>query len=1085
MPEDDPPLAQRLAQAGLGADWIADDPANDVSPEKVGHRIGPYKLLEKLGEGGFGAVWAAEQREPIKRRVALKIIKLGMDTRQVVGRFEAERQALALMDHPNIAKVLEAGATAEGRPYFVMELVRGVPITTYCRQQKLPIRERVELLASVCQAIQHAHQKGIIHRDIKPSNILVTLHDGVPVPKVIDFGIAKATQQELTDKTVYTRLHQFVGTPAYMSPEQAEMSGLDVDTRSDIYSLGVLLYELLAGEPPFDSASLLATGIDEMRKIIREQEPIRPSTKLRHTDSQTANRDELPIRPTTIDKDLDWIAMKCLEKDRTRRYETANALAEDLRRHLHDEPVSARPPSKLYRWRKLVRRNKAAVAALVAVALALLIGATVSLWQASVAMQAKDETLASLKEQRELSYTTAMSAVGAALQNMNFGRARRLLEVQVPGPGQEDLREFEWYHFQEIVQRDESTLLGYHPTGARDLHAATDGTVLTTNSNRIFGGFTGKLLSWTGKTGSPQELLDLDGVTAVALSKDGKRIAIARGLDIEIRLRSRPSEVETTLEKWHEEAKFQDSVKEMEFCQNGKKLAVSTMHPLTIPGGSIFELIDIATGTVGPLQMDPLGGHVTYMEESRDGRKLALCVSGTHIVIVDLVAGVEETRFRMAEFGGRNVTPLKFIRNDRILATASDSGRIDLWDTDTWKHVRKLEAHVVSATSLSESPNGMWLASAGLDQVIHLWDLESPGGRPFRTLRGHRDEIWGVAFQPDGESLLSCSRDATVRRWFLETWPNKRTRWRLPADTLGARLFHRCLLTADRRGLYHTWLNHAVATTGIPDRFDPPKTMTGRLWVPLEDGVHWLSTPNPPGELEPGLGIPLELHRAPHRKEVGERRFEKVDAFPAISLSKGRYNFHSTKNRLVIRGVIDGKPHWLVWDLQHRRMLHLLPSKITAVSTTALSPDAQVAVLGSLSGDLEVADFREGTTTILQQQPLSWIGALAVMPGNRSVVAGGLPGILVAIDLQTGAVTESVSASLLGIQSMDLSPNGTRLATGDAQGIVKLWALHPLREVTVLGRHAGMVEGVRFNGNGDALVSVDRSEWRLWRAKGR
>ncbi len=273
----------------FGPGSFMQEPAVDVAPttllpaplsEGPGTVIGRYKLLEQIGEGGFGVVYVAEQKEPVKRRLALKIIKLGMDTQQVVARFEAERQALALMDHPNIAKVLDAGATDTGRPYFVMELVRGVPITQYCDENNLPTIERLELFIAVCQAIQHAHQKGIIHRDIKPSNILVTLHDGVPVPKVIDFGIAKATQGDLTDKTIYTQFQQFVGTPAYMSPEQAEMSGLDIDTRSDIYSLGVLLYELLTGKTPFDAKELVQAGLDEMRRTIREKEPIRPSTRL-------------------------------------------------------------------------------------------------------------------------------------------------------------------------------------------------------------------------------------------------------------------------------------------------------------------------------------------------------------------------------------------------------------------------------------------------------------------------------------------------------------------------------------------------------------------------------------------------------------------------------------------------------------------------------------------------------------------------------------------------------------------------------------------------------------------------------------
>jgi serine/threonine protein kinase len=351
-----------------------------ILEEKPGSRIGHYKLLQRIGEGGCGVVYMAEQEEPIRRRVAFKVIKLGMDTKQVIARFEAERQALALMDHPNIAKVLDAGATETGRPYFVMELVRGIKITDYCDQNNLSTEGRLEIFMQVCHAIQHAHQKGIIHRDIKPSNILVTVNDGVPVPKVIDFGIAKATQQKLTDKTLFTAFEQFIGTPAYMSPEQAEMSGLDIDTRSDIYELGVLLYELLTGKTPFDAKELIQAGIEEMRRVIREQEPARPSTKLstmgaeEQTTVAKRRQVEAPKLIHQMRGDLDWIVMKCLEKDRTRRYETANALADDLKRHLDNEPVVACPPSHLYRCQKLVRRNRLAFAMAASVAASLLLG---------------------------------------------------------------------------------------------------------------------------------------------------------------------------------------------------------------------------------------------------------------------------------------------------------------------------------------------------------------------------------------------------------------------------------------------------------------------------------------------------------------------------------------------------------------------------------------------------------------------------------------------------------------------------------------------------------------------------------------
>ena len=345
---DDAELPQRveslLAAFGKAGSFLQ-KPAVDAAvttdePLREGpsSQIGPYKLLEQIGEGGMGVVFMAEQTRPVQRRVALKIIKAGMDTRQVVARFEAERQALAMMDHPNIARVLDVGATDTGRPYFVMELVRGVPMTEFCNQQNLSIRERLKLFVTVCQAVQHAHQKGIIHRDIKPTNVLVTLHDGRPMIKVIDFGVAKATGQKLTDKTLFTGFTQMIGTPLYMSPEQAEMTSQDIDTRSDIFSAGVLLYELLTGTTPFDSQRLKTASFDELRRIIREEEPPRPSTRLTTIAAEEAStvgtqRKSDPRHLSRLFRgELDWIVMKCLEKDRSRRYETASALAGDMER---------------------------------------------------------------------------------------------------------------------------------------------------------------------------------------------------------------------------------------------------------------------------------------------------------------------------------------------------------------------------------------------------------------------------------------------------------------------------------------------------------------------------------------------------------------------------------------------------------------------------------------------------------------------------------------------------------------------------------------------------------------------------------
>ncbi|MEX0820259.1 MAG: serine/threonine-protein kinase, partial [Pirellulaceae bacterium] len=452
----------------------------DVSSHPV---IDRYKLLEQIGEGGMGAVFMAQQSEPIRRKVALKLIKAGMDSREVIARFQAERQALAMMDHPNIAHVLDAGTTAEGRPYFVMELVRGVPITEYCDSNRLSINDRLRLFIDVCRAVQHAHQKGIIHRDLKPTNVMVTLHDGTPVVKVIDFGVAKALDQELAERTLFTQFSQMVGTPLYMSPEQAEMSGLDIDTRSDVYSLGVLLYELLTGTTPFDKETFSKAGFDGMRRIIREEEPSRPSHKLSTLEAQllstVSSRRNLDPRQLawSLRRELDWIAMKALEKDRNRRYESASALAADIQRYLDDEPVHACPPSVRYRMKKAAARHRGALIAALLVLTVLLGGTTASIWQAVRAGHARrlaDERSRDAQAQQQIAerqtrlaqserdrasranqraqtllYTSDMKLASDAIINDDLPRATELLQRHVPERADPDLRGFEWHYFQQ------------------------------------------------------------------------------------------------------------------------------------------------------------------------------------------------------------------------------------------------------------------------------------------------------------------------------------------------------------------------------------------------------------------------------------------------------------------------------------------------------------------------------------------------------------------------------------------------------------------------------------------------------------
>jgi serine/threonine protein kinase/tetratricopeptide (TPR) repeat protein len=431
--------------------------------ERPGTVVGPYKLLEQIGEGGMGAVWMAEQTEPIQRRVAVKVVKEGMDSRQVLARFEAERQALALMEHPNIAKVLDAGKTPSGRPYFVMELVKGQPITRYCDGVCLGVRDRLELFGDVCRAVQHAHQKGIIHRDLKPSNVLVAPYDGKPVVKVIDFGVAKATGQRLTEKTLFTGFGALVGTPEYMSPEQAEVNNQDIDTRSDIYSLGVLLYELLTGSTPLMRQRIQEAPLLEVLRVIREEEPPRPSTRLSESKdslpSISAQRQTEPAKLTRLVRgELDWIVMKALEKDRNRRYETANAFAQDVQRYLADEPVLACPPSSAYRFRKLVRRNKRAVTVAAVILALVLAGTAVSTWQAIRATLAERDTRDALAQvtAEQAKAQEALDEAREALDTLTDDVVQTMFarQPQLDAPEKEFLRKVLKHH--EAVARQEA-----------------------------------------------------------------------------------------------------------------------------------------------------------------------------------------------------------------------------------------------------------------------------------------------------------------------------------------------------------------------------------------------------------------------------------------------------------------------------------------------------------------------------------------------------------------------------------------------------------------------------------------------------
>ncbi len=1044
-----------------------EDPSRTLDAGKplyeIGSHIGSYKLLRILGEGGFGIVYLAEQQRPMKRQVALKIIKPGMDSAQVIRRFEAERQALALLDHPNVAHVYDAGTTEAGRPYFAMEYVKGVPITEHCDRQKLTIEERLKLFVKVCEAIQHAHQKGIIHRDIKPSNIQVCIQDEQVVPKVIDFGVAKALSQPLTERTLVTEQGQLIGTPEYMSPEQAEMTNQDIDTRSDIYSLGVLLYELLTRTLPFESQTLRRGSLEQMREIIREAEPRTPSTRVSSLDAQASTKlarccqgDAASLR-RELRGDLDWITLKAMEKDRMRRYQTAHALAEDIERHLNNEPVLAGRPGTLYRFQKLVRRNRGVFAAVAAVAVVLVLGVIVSTGQAVRATRAertqtrlrheaetaRTEETAQRRKAEALAYASDMSLAQQALARNDLGRARRLLEAHRPAPGELDPRRWEWRYLWQECRSDALGELCRYPPSAYSVAYSPDG----------------KRLAVAGIIQTFVEIWDAPGRQRIATlqPKEGHLVAFSPRGDLLATDAGKQIRLWRT-DTWNlaGQLTLAGRVQVLKFSPDGRQLA-----GLSFPGEVTVWESDRWTVVRRIPGVRPGGTHMGALDFSPDSKALVAGDAERHLRVFDLTSGNVDVN--IPEAHSEALTSVAWSPNGSIIASGSgfSGGPIRLWEASSGTCVGLLEGHTSWICELVFSRDGRWLYSSSADQTIQIWDVEQR--RHLATLRGSSDEVYGLALSPDGTTLASAGKDGIVAFWSALPRLEEEQPKLIP---LGG--FARSAFAPDSHVL-------AVPRKGTVSLFDLEAFREIAQLPALGADVGGVAY-SPDGTLlvSGSQGGRTRVWSCTERRLLRELGDPNAPIYPV--------RFRADGTRLLATNGKD-KAVWL--DTRTWQAVHTYTIAMDGAAG-GVSPDGRLGAIGTSTGTVCWLNAETGevlaTGSDAHRHPVVGIAFSADGTQAASVAEDGTLAIWNPSSFQPRV--PPFKGHMQGAHGVAFSPDGRRLATGgSARDSVKLWDLSTHRELITLHGQGFMFSFVAFSPDGRWLAACNiQGQLHLWRA---